>query len=81
MVYRSTSTTFVHKKKQRKTIMSNKESKVSNIYKLDGRVLVAKAIPFGLIFIFFLLATGKAKKVTPLMYVLAVLFVLKYVFL
>ena len=26
-------------------------------------------------------ATGKAKKVTPLMYVLAVLFVLKYVFL
>ena len=26
-------------------------------------------------------ATGKAKKVTPLMYVLAVLFVLKYIFL
>ena len=26
-------------------------------------------------------ATGKAKKVTPLMYILAVLFVLKYVFL
>lgn len=28
--------------------MSNKESNVSNIYKLDGRVPVAKAIPFGL---------------------------------
>ena len=28
--------------------MSNRESKVSNIYKLDGRVPVAKAIPFGL---------------------------------
>jgi len=25
--------------------------------------------------------TGKAKKVTPLMYILAVLFVLKYIFL
>ena len=28
--------------------MSNKTSSVSNIYKLDGRVPVAKAIPFGL---------------------------------
>jgi AGZA family xanthine/uracil permease-like MFS transporter len=27
------------------------------------------------------LFTGKAKKVTPLMYVLAVLFILKYIFL
>ena len=28
--------------------MSNKEKSVNNIYKLDGRVPVAKAIPFGL---------------------------------
>ena len=28
--------------------MSNKESSIKNIYKLDGRVPVAKAIPFGL---------------------------------
>ena len=28
--------------------MSNKVSSVNNIYKLDGRVPVAKAIPFGL---------------------------------
>ena len=28
--------------------MSNKTSNVSNIYKLDGHVPVAKAIPFGL---------------------------------
>lgn len=27
------------------------------------------------------LGTGKAKKITPLMYILAVLFVLKYIFL
>ena len=28
--------------------MSNKTSSVSNIYQLDGRVPIAKAIPFGL---------------------------------
>ena len=28
--------------------MENKESSISNIYQLDGRVPVAKAIPFGL---------------------------------
>lgn len=36
------------RKNQRKQIMSDKEKSVNNIYKLDGRVPVAKAIPFGL---------------------------------
>ena len=35
-------------RKKRKRIMSNNVSSVSNIYKLDGRVPVVKAIPFGL---------------------------------
>ena len=34
--------------RKRERVMSNKESSVSNIYKLDGTVPVAKAIPFGL---------------------------------
>lgn len=43
---------------------------------------ISEGICFGVIsYVILQAATGKAKKVTPLMYVLAVLFVLKYVFL
>ena len=37
--------TVLHKK--RKAIMNNKTSSVNNIYQLEGRVPVLKAIPFG----------------------------------
>lgn len=43
---------------------------------------ISEGICFGIIsYVVLQAATGKAKKVTPLMYVLAILFVLKYVFL
>lgn len=43
---------------------------------------IAEGISFGVIsYVILQIATGKAKKVTPLMYVLAVLFILKYIFL
>ena len=43
---------------------------------------ISEGISLGLISYVVLNAlTGKAKKVTPLMYILAVLFVLKYIFL
>ena len=42
---------------------------------------ISEGICLGVIsYVILQAATGKAKKVTPLMYVLAVLFVLKYVF-
>ena len=43
---------------------------------------ISEGICLGIIsYVVLQAATGKAKKVTPLMYVLAVLFVLKYIFL
>lgn len=43
---------------------------------------ISEGICFGVIsFVVLKLATGKAKDVTPLMYILAILFILKYVFL
>ncbi len=43
---------------------------------------ISEGICFGVIsYVILQLATGKAKKVTPLLYVLAILFVLKYIFL
>lgn len=43
---------------------------------------ISEGISLGIIsFVVLNLCTGKAKKVTPLMYVLAVLFILKYIFL
>ena len=43
---------------------------------------ISEGISFGVIFYTLLhLLTGKTSKITPLMYVLTVLFVLKYVFL
>ncbi|MBQ8558986.1 MAG: NCS2 family permease [Tyzzerella sp.] len=43
---------------------------------------ISEGIAFGVIaYVVINLVTGKAKKITPLMYVLAVLFVLKYIFL
>ena len=43
---------------------------------------ISEGICIGIIsYVILQAATGKAKKVTPLMYVLAVLFVLKYIFL
>lgn len=43
---------------------------------------ISEGIAFGIIsYVILNAVTGKAKKVTPLMYVLAVLFVLKYIFL
>lgn len=43
---------------------------------------ISEGIAFGVIsYVVLHLATGKAKKVTPLMYVLAVLFILKYILL
>jgi AGZA family xanthine/uracil permease-like MFS transporter len=43
---------------------------------------ISEGISIGVIsYVVLQAATGKAKKVTPLMYVLAVLFVLKYIFL
>ncbi|MBQ1189792.1 MAG: NCS2 family permease, partial [Lachnospiraceae bacterium] len=43
---------------------------------------ISEGICLGIIsYVVLQAATGKAKKVTPLMYILAVLFVLKYVFL
>ena len=43
---------------------------------------ISEGICFGIIsYVVLQAATGKAKKVTPLMYILAILFVLKYVFL
>lgn len=43
---------------------------------------ISEGICIGVIsYVFLQAATGKAKKVTPLMYILAVLFVLKYIFL
>lgn len=43
---------------------------------------ISEGISMGIIsYVFLNVAAGKAKKITPLMYVLAVLFVLKYIFL
>ena len=43
---------------------------------------ISEGISMGIIsYVLFNVAAGKAKKITPLMYVLAVLFVLKYIFL
>ena len=43
---------------------------------------ISEGICIGIIsYVVLQVATGKAKKVTPLIYVLAILFVLKYVFL
>ena len=43
---------------------------------------ISEGISIGCIsYVIIKLATGKAKDVTPLMYILAVLFVLKYIFL
>ena len=43
---------------------------------------ISEGICLGIIsYVVLQAATGKAKKVTPLMYVLAVLFILKYIFL
>ena len=43
---------------------------------------ISEGISIGIIsYVVLQAATGKAKKVTPLMYVLALLFVLKYIFL
>ena len=43
---------------------------------------ISEGISFGIIsYVILNLVTGKAKKVSPLMYVLAVLFILKYIFL
>lgn len=43
---------------------------------------ISEGIAFGVIsYVIINLVTGKSKKITPLMYVLAILFVLKYVFL
>ena len=43
---------------------------------------ISEGICFGIIsYVVLQAATGKAKKVTPLMYILAILFVLKYIFL
>ena len=43
---------------------------------------ISEGISLGIIsYVILNVCTGKAKKVTPLMYVLAVLFVLKYIFL
>ena len=43
---------------------------------------ISEGISFGIIsYVVLNAVTGKAKKVTPLMYVLAVLFILKYMFL
>ena len=44
--------------------------------------MISEGISLGVIsYVLLNLATGKGKKVAPLMYVLAVLFVLKYIFL
>ena len=49
VVYISENASGIYTYNERKAeIMSNKTSSVSNIYKLDGRVPVAKAVPFGL---------------------------------
>ena len=43
---------------------------------------ISEGISLGIIsYVILNLCTGKAKKITPLMYVLAVLFILKYIFL
>ena len=43
---------------------------------------ISEGISIGVIsYVILQAVTGKAKKVTPLMYILAVLFVLKYIFL
>ena len=43
---------------------------------------ISEGISLGIIsFVVLNVVSGKAKKVTPLMYVLALLFVLKYIFL
>ena len=43
---------------------------------------ISEGICIGVIsYVILQAATGKAKKVTPLMYILAVLFILKYIFL
>ena len=43
---------------------------------------ISEGISLGIIsYVVLNVVTGKAKKVTPLMYVLALLFVLKYIFL
>ena len=43
---------------------------------------ISEGIAFGVIaYVVVNLVTGKAKKITPLMYILAVLFILKYIFL
>jgi len=43
---------------------------------------ISEGISLGIIsYVILNLVTGKAKKVSPLMYVLAVLFILKYIFL
>jgi AGZA family xanthine/uracil permease-like MFS transporter len=43
---------------------------------------ISEGISLGIIsYVVLNLCTGKAKKVSPLMYVLAVLFILKYIFL
>ena len=43
---------------------------------------ISDGIAFGTVaYVIINLCTGKAKKVSPLMYVLAILFILKYVFL
>ena len=43
---------------------------------------ISDGIAFGVIsYVIINMACGKAKKITPLMYILAILFVLKYIFL
>ena len=43
---------------------------------------ISEGIAVGIIsYVIMNLCTGKAKKITPLMYILAVLFVLKYIFI
>ena len=44
--------------------------------------IISEGISLGIIsYVVLNLCTGKAKRITPLMYVLAVLFILKYIFL
>ena len=43
---------------------------------------ISEGIAFGVIsYVIINLICGKAKKITPLMYILAILFILKYIFL
>ena len=52
------------------------------IFTMPFMYSISEGIAFGIIsYVVLHAAAGKAKKITPLMWVLAVLFILKYIFL